>query len=131
MRTRAIKPIQTAKNVENVLSSTDEEQQPLSPMARMFHEPDSNVYIIIIIGFQTKINPEVMRANVGNTLLKHPRFSSLQASSVFFFIHKSISLKYYKQFHWFRDKEHALIVRVFCHLFLLEFNFIVFLYTNN
>lgn len=98
MRNRAIKPIQTAKNVENVLSITDEEQQPLSPMARMFHEPDSNVYIIIIIGFQTKINPEVMRANVGNTLLKHPRFSSLQASSVFFFlIHKSISLKYYKQ----------------------------------
>ncbi|XP_011008181.1 PREDICTED: O-acyltransferase WSD1-like isoform X2 [Populus euphratica] len=80
MRTRAIKPIQTAKNVENVLSSSsaDEEQQPLSPMARMFHEPDSNVYIIIIIGFQTKINPEVMRANLGNTLLKHPRFSSLQ-----------------------------------------------------
>eukprot|EP00258_Populus_trichocarpa_P032374 XP_024448393.1 O-acyltransferase WSD1-like isoform X1 [Populus trichocarpa] len=78
MRNRAIKPIQTAKNVENVLSITDEEQQPLSPMARMFHEPDSNVYIIIIIGFQTKINPEVMRANLGNTLLKHPRFSSLQ-----------------------------------------------------
>ncbi|KAJ6952344.1 O-acyltransferase WSD1-like isoform X1 [Populus alba x Populus x berolinensis] len=82
MRTRAIKPIQTAKNVENVLSSTVEDQQPLSPMARMFHEPDSNVYIIIIIGFQTKINPEVMRANLGNTLLKHPRFCSLQASSV-------------------------------------------------
>ncbi|KAG6738717.1 hypothetical protein POTOM_058339 [Populus tomentosa] len=82
MRTRAIKPIQTAKNVENVLSSTDEEQQPLSPVARMFHEPDSDVYIIIVIGFQTKINPEVMRAHFENTFLKHPRFSSLQASSV-------------------------------------------------
>ncbi|KAF9661509.1 hypothetical protein SADUNF_Sadunf19G0076300 [Salix dunnii] len=79
--TRALKPIQTTKNVENILSCT-EEGQPLSPMARMFHKPESNVYIITVIGFQTRINPEVVKANLVDTFLKQPRFSCLQASSV-------------------------------------------------
>ncbi|KAJ6422243.1 hypothetical protein OIU84_027238 [Salix udensis] len=78
-RTRTLKPIQTTKNVENILSCT-EEGQPLSPMARMFHEPESNVYIIIVIGFQTQINPEVVKANLVDTFLKQPRFSCLQVA---------------------------------------------------
>ncbi|KAJ6762172.1 O-ACYLTRANSFERASE WSD1-LIKE [Salix koriyanagi] len=78
-RTRAIKPIQTTKNVENILSCT-EEGQPLSPMARKFHEPESNVYIIIVIGFQTQINPDVVKANLVDTFLKQPRFSCLQVA---------------------------------------------------
>ncbi|KAJ6744675.1 O-ACYLTRANSFERASE WSD1-LIKE [Salix purpurea] len=78
-RTRALKPIQTTKNVENILSCT-EVGQPLSPMARKFHEPESNVYIIIVIGFQTQINPEVVKANLVDTFLKQPRFSCLQVA---------------------------------------------------
>jgi hypothetical protein len=55
-----------------------------------------------------------MRANLGNTLLKHPRFSSLQASSVFFFWSISQYLwNIINSYPWLRDKEHALIVRVF------------------
>ncbi|KAJ0026229.1 hypothetical protein Pint_07620 [Pistacia integerrima] len=56
------------------------ENQPLSPVARMFHEPDSNVYIIAIIGGKTKINPEVVKERLPHTLLRHPRFSSLQVN---------------------------------------------------
>ncbi|KAJ6297190.1 hypothetical protein OIU78_022840 [Salix suchowensis] len=77
--TRALKPIQTTKNVENILSCP-EDGQPLSPMARKFHEPESNVYIIVVIGFQTQINPEVVKANLVDTFLKQPRFSCLQVA---------------------------------------------------
>ncbi|KAL5843272.1 hypothetical protein ACOSQ4_009230 [Xanthoceras sorbifolium] len=55
-----------------------ENGKPLSPMARMFHEPDSNIYIIVMLGWKTKLDPEVFKANLNHTLLKHPRFTSLQ-----------------------------------------------------
>ncbi|KAB5512487.1 hypothetical protein DKX38_029515 [Salix brachista] len=67
MRTRALKPIQTTKNVENILSCT-EEGQPLSPIARMFHELESDVYAVTAIGFQTQINPEVADEKYGGQL---------------------------------------------------------------
>ncbi|CAK7328828.1 unnamed protein product [Dovyalis caffra] len=79
MRKQATDPIQITKDVENITGSTEEEQ-PLSPMARMFHESDSNVYIIVIICFKTQINPEVIKANLVHTLLTHPRFYSLQVA---------------------------------------------------
>ncbi|KAL5778651.1 hypothetical protein ACOSQ2_009388 [Xanthoceras sorbifolium] len=71
-----LKPIKVKANV--VEDQVMEGGEPLSPMARMFHEPDSNVYIIAMIGFKTQINPQVIKANLVHTLLKHPRFSSLQ-----------------------------------------------------
>ncbi|CAH1426570.1 unnamed protein product [Lactuca virosa] len=55
-----------------------EEDQPLSPMSRLFHEPGSNVYIITMMGCKTKINPAVVKQNLVHSLLRHPRFSSLQ-----------------------------------------------------
>ncbi|CAH1426572.1 unnamed protein product [Lactuca virosa] len=56
----------------------EQEDQPLSPMARLFHEPGSNVYIISIMGCKTKINVDVLKENLVQSLLRHPRFSSLQ-----------------------------------------------------
>ncbi|KAJ0025635.1 hypothetical protein Pint_07645 [Pistacia integerrima] len=73
-----IKPIKVKADVENFTLDDSEANQPLSPVARMFHEPDSNVYIIAMIGLKTKINAEVVKANLVHTLLKHSRFSSLQ-----------------------------------------------------
>ncbi|KAJ0885441.1 putative transferase [Helianthus annuus] len=55
-----------------------EEHQPLSPMARLFHEPGSNVYVITIMGCKTKINIDVVKHNTVHSLNWHPRFSSLQ-----------------------------------------------------
>ncbi|XP_071715218.1 wax ester synthase/diacylglycerol acyltransferase 11-like [Rutidosis leptorrhynchoides] len=59
-------------------SSRDHIDEPLSPMARLFHEPGSNVYIITMMGCKTKINPDVVKQNLVHSLLRHPRFSSLQ-----------------------------------------------------
>ncbi|XP_076902215.1 wax ester synthase/diacylglycerol acyltransferase 11-like [Bidens hawaiensis] len=58
-----------------------EEGQPLSPMARLFHEPGSNVYIISMLGSKTKIKPDVVKQNLVHSLLRHPRFSSLQVTN--------------------------------------------------
>ncbi|KAK9060687.1 hypothetical protein SSX86_021393 [Deinandra increscens subsp. villosa] len=57
-----------------------EQNQPLSPMARLFHEPGFNVYIITMMGCKTKINPDVIKQNLVHSLLRHPRFSSLQVT---------------------------------------------------
>ncbi|KAJ6696945.1 hypothetical protein OIU85_003319 [Salix viminalis] len=102
-RTRSLKPIQTTKNVENILSCT-EEGQALSPIARMFHEPESDVYAVTAIGIQTQINPEVVKANVVDILLKQPRLSSLQVADE----------KYGGQLKWVRtevDLDNHVIVR--------------------
>lgn len=50
--------------------------QPLSPAARLFHAPRINCYIVAIMGCKTRINPDVVKAGLERTLLKHPRFSS-------------------------------------------------------
>ncbi|KAL9437627.1 hypothetical protein AB3S75_023488 [Citrus x aurantiifolia] len=75
-----LKPIKVISVVdeEPTVLQNREENQPLSPMARMFHQPESNVYIVTMIGFKSKINPEVVKANLEHSLLKHHRFSSLQ-----------------------------------------------------
>jgi hypothetical protein len=60
------------------------EEEPLSPSARLFHEPNFNVYIIAIMGSKTKIQLDIVKANLEHTLLKHPRFSSLQVRKFIF-----------------------------------------------
>ncbi|XP_050211667.1 wax ester synthase/diacylglycerol acyltransferase 4-like isoform X3 [Mercurialis annua] len=69
-----MKPIRIMKN------DREEEDggEPLSPMSRLFHKPDSNVYIIAMLGFAAPINPEVVKHHFAHTFAKHPRFSSLQ-----------------------------------------------------
>ncbi|XVE67226.1 hypothetical protein DITRI_Ditri08aG0143000 [Diplodiscus trichospermus] len=61
-------------------SGEEDHQEPLSPMVRMFHEPESDVYIIVSVGFKSPIDPNNFKANLSCTLLKHPRFSSLQVA---------------------------------------------------
>ncbi|XP_050251519.1 wax ester synthase/diacylglycerol acyltransferase 11-like isoform X4 [Quercus robur] len=56
--------------------SREEEEQPLSPAARLFHSPSFNCYIIAILGCNTKFKPDVIKSGLEQTLLKHPRFSS-------------------------------------------------------
>ncbi|CAH1432771.1 unnamed protein product [Lactuca virosa] len=72
--------IRTTKNGETIedIKKGEDHEQPLSPMARLFHEPGSNVYIIGIMGSKTKIRPDVFKENLVHTFLKNRRFSSLQ-----------------------------------------------------
>lgn len=73
LRNQTLKPIETKR--QNI--RIDVEEEPLSPSALLFHEPNFNVHILAIMGSMNKICPDVLKANLGHTLLKHPRFSSL------------------------------------------------------
>ena len=54
-----------------------EEEEPLSPNARLFHTKRLNCCILAIIGCKTSIDVGVVKLGLENTLIKHPRFSSL------------------------------------------------------
>ncbi|KAJ0912202.1 putative transferase [Helianthus annuus] len=56
----------------------EDDEEPLSPMAQLLHEPGSNMYIICFIGLKTKIRPDVIKENLVNAVVKNRRFSSLQ-----------------------------------------------------
>ncbi|XP_057980238.1 wax ester synthase/diacylglycerol acyltransferase 11-like [Malania oleifera] len=75
---KALKPIQTAAG--DGLNGVDaaELEEPLSPAARLFHEPDFNVHIIAEMGSKIPIDPHIVKDKLPHTLLKQPRFSSLQ-----------------------------------------------------
>ncbi|KAK8500387.1 hypothetical protein V6N13_028082 [Hibiscus sabdariffa] len=85
-RKQSLKPIETTTSLASRREVEEDskngqkpaEEEPLSPSARLFHEPTFNVYVIAIMGCKTRIFPDVVKANLGHTLLRHPRFSSLQ-----------------------------------------------------
>ncbi|XP_010426427.1 PREDICTED: O-acyltransferase WSD1-like [Camelina sativa] len=58
-----------------------EEEQPLSPTARLFHAREFNCYIISVIGLKKKIEPDVIIEGMKQTLIRHPRFSSKLVNS--------------------------------------------------
>uniref|UniRef100_A0A2N9HCU4 Uncharacterized protein n=2 Tax=Fagus sylvatica TaxID=28930 RepID=A0A2N9HCU4_FAGSY len=51
-------------------------EEALNPAAQLFHAQRLNCYIVTIVGFKTKINPNVIKAGLEHTLLKHPLFCS-------------------------------------------------------
>nr|VDD50659.1 unnamed protein product [Brassica oleracea] len=53
----------------------EEEEQPLSPAARLFHAPEFNCNIISVVGLKSKIKPAVIIEGIKQTLIRHPRFS--------------------------------------------------------
>ncbi|KAK2993873.1 hypothetical protein RJ640_003985, partial [Escallonia rubra] len=81
-RKHGLKPIvtkrQAGEQAEAGNGGDTLEEEPLSPAARLFHEPNFNVHIIAIMGCKTRINADIVKDKLVHTLLKHPRFSSLQ-----------------------------------------------------
>ena len=65
-----LKPI----NTRRANSETDEE--PLSPVSRLFHTPAINCIIIAVFGFKKRLDVEVFKNGLENSLSKHPRFCS-------------------------------------------------------
>ncbi|KAL0713911.1 hypothetical protein Bca4012_020889 [Brassica carinata] len=59
-----------------VKKTKEEEEQPLSPAARVFHAPEFNCYVITVIGVKKKIEPDVVIEGLKQTLIRHPRFSN-------------------------------------------------------
>ncbi|KAI3681847.1 hypothetical protein L6452_36652 [Arctium lappa] len=64
--------------VDNQYVTVSGEEEPLSPSALLFHEPNFNVHVIAIMGSKNPIDPRVAFEKLPHTLLKHYRFSSLQ-----------------------------------------------------
>ncbi|KAF3599803.1 hypothetical protein F2Q69_00035919 [Brassica cretica] len=59
----------------------EEEEQPLSPAARLFHAPEFNCNIISVVGLKSKIKPAVIIEGIKQTLIRHPRFSCKMVES--------------------------------------------------
>lgn len=70
-RLKFIKPIRAK------IEEEEEEGEPLSPVARVFHEPTFNLCIVAILGFKSRINPDIFKAGMLQNLPKQPRFSCL------------------------------------------------------
>ncbi|KAM7511895.1 hypothetical protein LguiB_010770 [Lonicera macranthoides] len=75
---KGLKKIRIGRDIDEQIKKEKEIEEPLSPMARLFHEPGSNVYIIAVIGWKSQIQPHHFKSTLVPSLLNHPRFSSLQ-----------------------------------------------------
>ncbi|EOA35103.1 hypothetical protein CARUB_v10020217mg [Capsella rubella] len=54
-----------------------EGEEPVSPFARLFSLPGLDVFNIVTIGCKTEGNPSTIIEGLKNTLINHPRFSSI------------------------------------------------------
>ncbi|KAG2326674.1 hypothetical protein Bca52824_009402 [Brassica carinata] len=52
-------------------------EEPLSPLSRLFSLPGQDCFNIITIGCKTEGNPHAVVEGLKNTLINHPRFSSI------------------------------------------------------
>lgn len=59
------------------MGSPPEDGQPLSPMGRLFHKPESNMYIVSIVGTKTWIDPDHFKLNIIPFYI-YPRFNCVQ-----------------------------------------------------
>ncbi|KFK25517.1 hypothetical protein AALP_AA8G125200 [Arabis alpina] len=58
------------------MAKEEEDEEPLSPMARVFQSPGVDYCAVTILGFKTKIKPQVVLDALKHNVSKHPRFSS-------------------------------------------------------
>ncbi|KAL9283310.1 putative transferase [Arabidopsis thaliana] len=58
------------------MTKEEVEEEPLSPMARLFQSPGIENCIITMIGFKAKINPDIILDDLKHNVSKHPRFCS-------------------------------------------------------
>ncbi|XAR52218.1 Long-chain-alcohol O-fatty-acyltransferase [Bertholletia excelsa] len=79
MGLEAVKREQKAE-VERVMKGAEEEEEPLSPAARLFRDPWFDVCIVVVIGCGTKCDTDLIKQGLRRTLINHPRFSSVPVS---------------------------------------------------
>lgn len=59
----------------------EEEEEPLSPAAQLFHQPGFDCCIVAIMGLGKPADVDVIRSGLEATLVRHPRFSSVPVSA--------------------------------------------------
>ncbi|XP_016461398.1 wax ester synthase/diacylglycerol acyltransferase 11-like [Nicotiana tabacum] len=72
-----LKPIETKRKTIEELEMEVEEEEPLSPTAKMFLDPILNIHVMAIMFCKTRISPQPTKDKLVHTLLKHPRFTSV------------------------------------------------------
>lgn len=58
-----------------------EDGEPVSPAARLFLQPRFNCHIVSVMGCGKRIDVDAIKAGLEVTLVRHPRFSSIQVTS--------------------------------------------------
>lgn len=71
----------TALMVGKKKDSEEEWEEPLSPATRLFHQPNFNCFIVVMLGVGKKIDVDIVEAGFESSIIRHPRFSSLQLLS--------------------------------------------------
>ncbi|CAN6974423.1 unnamed protein product [Brassica oleracea var. botrytis] len=71
----------------------EEEEEPLSPMARVFQSRGIDYCAVTMIGFKTKIKPGVVLDALNHNVYKHPRFSSKLSSDGAKWIETEVNVK--------------------------------------
>ncbi|CAM0953998.1 unnamed protein product [Alopecurus aequalis] len=70
--------MEEAKNQGDVERGAGEE--PMSPAGRLFRETHFNCYIVALLGLGAPVDIAAARAGLEATLVRHPRFSSVQVT---------------------------------------------------
>ncbi|KAL9684879.1 hypothetical protein QQ045_022321 [Rhodiola kirilowii] len=52
-------------------------EEPMSPAGRLFHTRGLNCFVIAVIGLSKELDVELVKTGLQQSLVKHPRFSSL------------------------------------------------------
>ncbi|XP_051138089.1 wax ester synthase/diacylglycerol acyltransferase 11-like isoform X2 [Andrographis paniculata] len=68
-------------NVEVHEEEEEEEEEAVSPSSSLMQQPKFNLYILALMGFQTAIDVPLFKLSLSQTLIHHPRFSSLLVNS--------------------------------------------------
>ncbi|KAL9256308.1 Wax ester synthase/diacylglycerol acyltransferase 11-like protein [Drosera capensis] len=66
----------TDNGVQDYQEDETEQEEPLSPFARLYHTPRLNACIVVILGFATTVDVDVLKAHFVKYLSQHRRFSS-------------------------------------------------------
>ncbi|KAM0863102.1 hypothetical protein ACQ4PT_044818 [Festuca glaucescens] len=62
------------------MEAADRGEEPMSPAGRLFRETHFNCYIVALLGLGAPVDVAAARAGLEATLVRHPRFSSLQVT---------------------------------------------------
>jgi hypothetical protein len=63
---------------EEIRRDAEEAGEPMSPAGRLFRERHFNCYIVAVVGLGKAVDVAAARAGMQTTLVRHPRFCSVQ-----------------------------------------------------
>lgn len=78
----------------------EEEEEPVSPMGRVFQSRGIDYCAVTMIGFKTKIKPDVVLDALKNNVYKHPRFSSKLVHSYTYHTHVILHSRLLSSVNW-------------------------------